>query len=192
VNLGKSFLTGPTARAGAKHSDYLISFLKENSSLIGGTDSQIGSLKVAADYTNPDGVLSFVELNQEINGIPVFRGEVKAGFTADGELIRVINNFAPGLDYNSLSTDFGDPASAVKAAAENIKYQLREGDTVANTAVSNDLKVNFSDRARRRTLSLARPHLGTCKCLLRDRRRRDRDRPVAEEHHERSDTARNL
>src|SRR5215813_13678458 len=135
VKLGKSFLTGPTVGAGSKHSDQLISFLKENSSLIGGTDSQIGSLKVAADYTDPSGVLSFVELDQEINGIPVFRGEVKAGFTADGEMIRVINNFAPGLDYNSLSTDFGDPASAVKASASNIGYELKENDTVANASV---------------------------------------------------------
>jgi hypothetical protein len=143
MKLGRSFLTGPTARAGGKHSDQLISFLKENSSLIGGTDAQIGSLKVAADYTDPNGALSFVELDQEINGIPVFRGEVKAGFTADGEMIRVINNFAPGLDYNSLSTDFGDPASAVKTAAGNIRLQLKEGDTVVNASASNDLKVRF-------------------------------------------------
>ncbi len=73
-----------------------------------------------ADYTNPDGKLSFVELNQEINGIPVFRGEVKAGFTQNGEIIRVINNFAPGLDENSLSTDFGDPSEALTAAAIHI------------------------------------------------------------------------
>src|SRR4030095_12697059 len=75
VKLGRSFLTGPTAQAGAEHSDQLISFLKENSSLIGGTDAQIDSLKVAADYTDPNGALSFVELDQVINGIPSFRGE---------------------------------------------------------------------------------------------------------------------
>ena len=143
VKMGTSFLTGPTARAGSKHADYLINFLKENSSLIGGTDSQLGALKVAADYTNPDGVLSFVELDQEIGGIPVFRGEVKAGFAPGGEMIRVINNFAPGLDYSSLSTDFGNPASAVKAAAANIRYQLKEGDTVANASASSDIKVRF-------------------------------------------------
>jgi hypothetical protein len=74
VKMGTSFLTGPTAGAGSKHADYLINFLKENSSLIGGTDSQLGSLKVAADYTNPDGVLSFVELYKDIGGIPVLRG----------------------------------------------------------------------------------------------------------------------
>ena len=81
-------------------------FLSENTDLVGATGAQIDDLKVVADYTNPDGNLSFVELDQEINGIPVFRGEVKAGFTKRGEMIRVINNFAPGLDYGSLSTDF--------------------------------------------------------------------------------------
>ena len=145
VRTGPSFLTGPTAKAGAKHSGYLINFLKENSSLIGGTDSQFSSLKVAADYTNPNGILSFVELDQEINGIPVFRGEVKAGFDVNGQMIRVINNFAPGLDYSSLSTDFGNPALAVKVAAGNIGYQLKEGDTSQNSAVSSDSKVRFGN-----------------------------------------------
>ena len=118
---GRNFLTSPTSPAGTKHADVLINFLKQNNQLIGATDSQIGALKVAADYTNPNGVLSFVELDQEINGIPVFRGEVKAGFTKSGEIIRVINNFAPGLDYDTLSTDFRNPVDAVKAAADNIK-----------------------------------------------------------------------
>ena len=145
VKMGTSFLTGPTARSGAKHADFLINFLKENGSLIGGNDAQFNALKVAADYTNPNGVLSFVELDQVINDIPVFRGEVKAGFTADGEMIRVINNFAPGLDYGSLSTEFGDPANAVKAAAANIRYRLKEGDTTVNAAVSGDLKVRFGN-----------------------------------------------
>ena len=96
---GRTFLTRPAFAKGGKHSDILINFLKENNSLVGTTTEQIDSLKVAADYTNPDGNLSFVELDQEINGIPVFRGGVKAGFTRNGEMIRVINNLAPGLDY---------------------------------------------------------------------------------------------
>ena len=99
VKFGRTFLTRPSS---AKRSDILKTFLDENAELVGARSSQIDDLKVFADYTNPDGNLSFVELNQEINGIPVFRGEVKAGFTKRGEMIRVINNFAPGLDHSSL------------------------------------------------------------------------------------------
>ncbi len=140
---GRAFLTGPSGRAGDKRAGILLNFLKENTNLIGATDDQINGLKVAADYTNPDGNLSFVELNQEINGIPVFRGEVKAGFTRNGEMIRVINNFAPGLDYSSLSTEFGDPVRALKIAAGNINYQLKDTDTVPNAAASTDQKIRF-------------------------------------------------
>src|SRR5580765_4712026 len=75
VKLGKAFLTRPSR---GKRSNALRAFLSQNSDLIGSSGSQIDDLRVAADYTNPDGNLSFVELHQEINGIPVFRGEIKA------------------------------------------------------------------------------------------------------------------
>src|SRR5688500_16646280 len=89
---GKAFLTEASS---AKRSNTLKSFLKENNELIGVGDADIESLKVFSDYKNPEGELAFVELNQEFNGVPVFRGEVKAGFTKSGEIIRVINNLAP-------------------------------------------------------------------------------------------------
>ena len=140
ASLGKAVLTRATS---AKRSDVLKNFLAENNELVGMRGTQISDLKVFADYTNPDGNLSFVELNQEINGVPVFRGEVKAAFTKDGEMGRVINNLAPGLDYGSLSTDFGDPAAAVGYAAANINHDLKQEDTVKNAAASSDLKVVF-------------------------------------------------
>jgi hypothetical protein len=140
VKQGRNFLTGAST---AKHSEILRNFAKENNSLIGATDAQLDSLKVTADYTNPDGNLSFAHLEQLINGVPVFRGEIKAGFTKNGEMIRVINNLAPGLDYDSLSTDFRNPLDAVKKAAGYINHELTAGDVSRNEAASNDLKVTF-------------------------------------------------
>ncbi len=142
VKQGRNFLTGDS---GAKRSEILRSFVKENNSLIGVSDAQADGLKVTADYTNPDGKLSFAHLEQRINGIPVFRGEVKAGFTKSGEMIRVINNLAPGLDYESLSNDFRNPADAVSAAARHINYELTSTDTTLNAATSNDLKTVFGE-----------------------------------------------
>ncbi|MEP6788269.1 MAG: M36 family metallopeptidase, partial [Acidobacteriota bacterium] len=140
VKLGKKFLTRASR---GKRSGILKTFLGQNSELIGANGAQIDDLKVAADYTNPDGNLSFVELHQEVNGIPVFRGEIKAGFTRAGEMIRVINNFAPGLDVYSLSTDFGDPLDAVKAAAANINNDGSKLDFAPNKKASTDLKAVF-------------------------------------------------
>ena len=138
-----AFLTGATRPAGEKHADVLVNFLKENNSLIGMTQSQIDDLEVAADYTNPNGILSWVELNQKINGVPVFRGEVKAGFTKTGQVIRVLNNLAPGLDYNTVSRDFGSPEAAVRIAANNINHKIKIEEQTANVAQSTDLKTVF-------------------------------------------------
>jgi len=121
VKLGRSFLTAPST---GKRSDLLVKFLTENESLVGVSNDQIAGLKVAADYKNPEGELAFVELNQEIDGVPVFRGEVKAGLTKKNEIVRVINNLAPGIDLQSVSKDFGEPSNAVKAAAESIQHPL--------------------------------------------------------------------
>lgn len=121
----------------------LRNFIKQYDSLVGMDAAQIDSLDVAADYTNPDGNLSFVHLEQKINGVPVFRGEIKAGFTSRGEMIRVINNLAPGLDYANVPTDFGDPASAVRVAADHIQHRLDADHFAPNTKQSTDLKAIF-------------------------------------------------
>ena len=170
---------------GRQRADILRSFVKENNDLIGVNDEQADGLIVTADYTNPDGNMSFAHLEQRINGVPVFRGEVKAGFTKDGRIIRVINNLAPGMDYGSLSTEFGDPANAVRSAAGYINHDIRPSNVARNDAASNDLKVVFGQGDWATTAEKcifrpspaspcrrgARPDLGTGQRLLRDRRR---------------------
>ena len=128
-----------------KRSDILRNFVKEYNSLIGVSDSQADALKVTADYTNPNGNMSFAHLEQFIGGVPVFRGEVKAGFTKEGQIIRVINNLAPGLDYDSLSTDFRNPLDAVNAAFRHINREPTKVDITRNDAASNDLKTVFGE-----------------------------------------------
>ncbi len=142
VKQGGAFLTGPSS---SSRIETLRSFAKENSQLIGVEETQVDQLKVAADYTNPSGSLSYTHFSQEINGIPVFRGELKAGFTKDGRIVRAINNLAPGLDYGSLSLNFGEPFDAVRAAAKSIGYKLQEPDLNRNDASSDELKVVFGE-----------------------------------------------
>lgn len=137
-----SYLTSPSNQ---KRTDILRGFITQHNDLIGMTTNQINNLKVVADYTNPDGNLSYVHLEQLINNIPVFRGEIKAGFTHDNQIIRIINNLAPGLEYGSLATEFGDPLDAVKASAAHIKHELTPADVTRNSAASTDLKVVFGD-----------------------------------------------
>jgi len=140
VKQGRAFLS---AASTDERSDILRSFIKQNNNLLGVSDSQANQLELAADYTNPDGELSFSSLMQKIGGVPVFRGEVKAGFTKNGEIIRIVNNLAPDLNYKNLSTDFGNPLDAVNHAASYINYRPKTSDVLQNDAVSNDLKTVF-------------------------------------------------
>ncbi len=137
---GRAFLTSPS---NAKHSTILRDFAKGNNDLLAMSDEQINDLKITADYTNPNGEISFSRLEQFINGIPVFRSEIRAGFNRQGAMFRAVNNLAPGLDYHSLSSEFGNPADAVRRAANYIKHELKESETTRNDAVSTDLKVVF-------------------------------------------------
>ncbi len=141
IDRGFKTLTGPSK--GIKHAEILRNFVQENDSLIGVNRVQADQLKVTADYTNPDGNLSYAHLEQFINDIPVFRAEIKAGFTRRGEMFRVINNLAPGLSYDSLSADFGDPVNAVKAAFTKVTRPITAEDTARNDSLSGDQRVVF-------------------------------------------------
>jgi hypothetical protein len=140
IRQGRNTLTPPS---GARRAEILRQFAKDNASLIGLAHAQADQLQVAADYSNPDGNLSFAELEQTINGIPVFRGQIRAGFTRRGEIVRVINDLAPGLNYQSLSADFGDPVAAVRSAARNIGADQRLLDLSVDNAVSDEQKIAF-------------------------------------------------
>ncbi len=142
IKSGSSFLS---ERSTAKRSDILRGFLKDHGELVGVDGSEVDRLTVEADYSNPQGGLSFVELGQSIDGIPVFRGEVKAGFTKNGEIVRVINNLAPGVGEADVSRNFGDPAAAVASAAQNIGHRLRDLEQSQDPSLSSDTKAVFGN-----------------------------------------------
>ncbi|MEQ1607122.1 MAG: M36 family metallopeptidase, partial [Pyrinomonadaceae bacterium] len=136
------FLSAPST---VRRPNILRNFVKQNNELIGVDDMQADSLKVTVDAANPDGNISYAYLEQRINDIPVFRGEIKAGFSRNGQMLRVINNLAPGLDYSLLATDFGDPSAAVRAAAGHIDHQLKIEEQNLNLSKSTELKAVFGN-----------------------------------------------
>lgn len=119
---GKNFLT----RGGGDRDGTLRAFVSENEKLFGMRRELVGKLKVVADYKNPEGGLSFVRLTQEINGVQVFAGEIRAGFVKNGELVRVVNNLAAGIGAENVSADFGNAVNAIRSAAGNIGYAFAE------------------------------------------------------------------
>ena len=137
---GRAFLTQPS---NAKRTDILRGFAIENKSLLALSSEQINSLKVTADYTNPNGELSFARMEQFVGDVPVFRAELRAAFNKDGAMYRVVNNLAPALEYSRLSKDFGSPAEAVRRAAGYINHELKSEESQFNETASTDLKAVF-------------------------------------------------
>ncbi|HYP01864.1 MAG TPA: M36 family metallopeptidase [Pyrinomonadaceae bacterium] len=100
-------------------------FITENAALYGLTRSQAAQLKKVSDYTNPSGNLAFVELEQEINGIPVFQGYVRGIVTPDGRLMRTTGLLAPGLRAEALDATPGlGAAEAVAAGIRSINLKV--------------------------------------------------------------------
>src|SRR5262245_58905285 len=100
-------------------------FLSENSAVYGVTQSQVAGFRKVSDYTNPAGNLSFVEFQQEVNGVPVFQGYVRGVFSRDGQLVRTTGLLAPGVRSASLSSEPDlSAAEGVVAAAHSINIDL--------------------------------------------------------------------
>lgn len=137
-----------TNASGSMRARILTDFLKTNRDVF--RMSSLAQLHKTADYTNPDGNLSFVRFEQRIGEIPVFGAEVKAGFTRRNELFRVINSLAPGVDSENVSSDFGTAEAAVIRAAEHIEVQVSTNDlTDQNSSKPNQIEFYtpaFSDK----------------------------------------------
>ena len=136
--------TMETAR-GADRVQTLRGFLRSNQDLLGVPENQVDELVAVADYTNPAGNMSWVILEQKIDDVPVFRGEVVAGFGKDGNIARVVNSLAAGLDSSKVSREFMPPQLAVESAAEHIGHQLRPFEREPNERASDAARTIFGD-----------------------------------------------
>ncbi len=133
-----------STKTGVNRVSLLRDYLHEVSAVYGLSARQIDDLNVVADYSNPNGLMHFVHLEQRINGFPVFRGEIKAGFAKNGELVRVIGNVLAYADPDLLDTDAGDAAMAVRAAAANLDVKIADGElTSASDALFDGHNARF-------------------------------------------------
>lgn len=107
----------PLAKSGRTRAEALKNFVASNPDLF--ELASLNQLKQTADYRNPDGNLAFAGFEQYLNGVPVFGAELKAGFTRNDELFRVINSLAAEL--REANTDFGTEDAAVMNAKRHVR-----------------------------------------------------------------------
>jgi hypothetical protein len=125
---GTGFLTAPAAdRVGAMRG-----FLSAYADAYGLLPGQAENLDLIADYVNPAGNMAWVEFEQRLNGLPVFRGLIRGGFTARGELARTTGALGAGLDPAQLATlPALSSAQAVSAAAASVGWRVAAEALVA-------------------------------------------------------------
>ncbi|MEZ5418183.1 MAG: M36 family metallopeptidase [Vicinamibacterales bacterium] len=98
----------------------LRAFLDRHAAAYGLDGGQGGQLVVVADYVNPGGNLAWVELEQRLNGIPVFQGHVRGAFTPKGELARTNGLLATGLGAAPAAAPALSAADAITLAAARV------------------------------------------------------------------------
>src|SRR2546428_9572418 len=116
------FLTPPNPKADAEL--IVRNFLLATAPLYRLSQAEVLALETTANYANPAGNLRWVTLEQRLNGIPVFRGELRAALTPDGEIATMVSEIVPGLDPTTLGAPRLSPELAIQIAAGNIGVRL--------------------------------------------------------------------
>jgi hypothetical protein len=137
VEPGKDkFLTNPSADA---RESIVRGFLRRNAALYNLTAGQVAQLRKVADYSNPEGNLSWVELRQEINGLPVFQGELRAALTRDGEIARTVGRLAPVVQAD------GSISSKQSISLQSAGGASSAAEAVAQAAAAIGVSVSAAD-----------------------------------------------
>ena len=140
--LGTAPGTGFLTSGGGDRVATMRAFMAAYSGVYGVSPEQLGNLELVTDYVNPAGNMAWVEFEQRINGLPVFQGLIRGGFTANGELARTTGLLAPGLVPASLPTAPAlSAAAAVSSAASNVGWDVPES-SLAQKSV-DDGRVTF-------------------------------------------------
>ena len=140
-------------RNGRSRARTLTDFVSENRHLFGSIPAD--QLHKIADYTNPDGNLSYAHFTQEIDGIPVFGAELKAGFTRNGEMFRLVNSLAADVSNSRIATDFGSSQSAIISAASHLGLLIHADALTARPALKQN-QFRYSNPAFDEELSAER------------------------------------
>lgn len=107
-------------------------FLQENQDLYGLSRSEIARLVKNADYSNPAGNLTWVRIEKTVKGKKVFRGEILAAITPQGELVRTVGEMPAGIDDDDV------PDGALVTAAEAVAEAAK---SIGVNVAPSDLKI---------------------------------------------------
>jgi subtilisin-like proprotein convertase family protein len=119
-------------------------FINDNVSMFGMRPQEVAGLRKIAEYTNPNGRLSWLKMEQRWNGMRVFRGETTAVFDANGALVRMVGELASLPESQRLETVPKETAAAaVVAAAASIGAPLAESQLAVKDSSPDGRSIIF-------------------------------------------------
>lgn len=112
-------------------------FLRGHAAAYGLTEGQADELVVVADQVNPSGNMAWVELEQRLNGVPVFQGYLRGAFTVKGDLARTNGRLATGVAAAALDAAPSiTAAQAIALAAASVGLPATEQSLVPQGTVN--------------------------------------------------------
>ena len=139
---GRALMRG---RSGEARDRVVRRFLAANEGLYGLSAKQVARLHKTSEYTNPAGNLSWVSLEQRLNNLPVFQGELRAALTPEGDLLHTTGTLAPEVEEKELSaTPDISAAAAVVKAAETIGVAVNPADLQVKESAPDGTGVVFA------------------------------------------------
>jgi len=112
-------------------------FLATYPGVYGLAANEVADLSVVSNYLNPGGNMGWVELEQRFNGIPVFQGRLRGGFTAKGQLAGTTGVLAAGIVPEELTDAPAVQAEqAVALAASSVGWKVTEPALTRKSAVN--------------------------------------------------------
>lgn len=120
VRSTQAFLTSPVKEAGAGAPiDVVRRFVAANRGLFGIAPAEIDSARVVRNLLTQHSGVRHLTLRQQVRGVDVYEGEIRASVTAAGELVNISSTMLarPEGDFPALEMKFEDGAAVVIAAA---------------------------------------------------------------------------
>jgi len=119
------FLT--EAAPGRSGIDIVRDFIRENSSLYGLSEAEIGQLRFLGESVSPGSGLRLVRVEQIVNGRPVFQSETRFTLNREGRLARSVGLIVPNASAAAAPLEGLIPAqAALKAALASVDIAVDE------------------------------------------------------------------
>lgn len=136
--------SGFLSTTGADRVATLRTFLTGHGDAFGLAAADVSSLQLIANYQNPSGNMAWVELEQRVNGLPIFQGTVRGGFTAAGQLVRTTGALVPAGDAGPLPTTPSLSAPhAIALAAANVGWPVDE-TVLVEKSTDSEARITFA------------------------------------------------